>query len=65
MKINNRRYIGNKFKLLDFIYSQVENLGYDNTNTFFDVFAGTGVVASYFADKGYKVVLNDNLYSFP
>lgn len=63
MKINNRRYIGNKYKLLDFIYKNINKLGYDNTNSFFDVFAGTGVVANYFANKGYKTILNDNLYS--
>lgn len=63
MKINNRRYIGNKSKLLDFIYQQVEDLGENKLLRFFDVFAGTGVVASYFADKGYKVIVNDTLYS--
>ena len=63
MKINNRRYIGNKSKLLDFIFENIENLGYDNSNSFFDVFAGTGVVASYFADKGYRTIVNDSLYS--
>ena len=63
MKINNRRYIGNKSKLLDFIYKSITKLGYDDSNTFFDVFAGTGVVASYFADKGYQTIVNDNLYS--
>ena len=63
MKINNRRYIGNKSKLLDFIYKTISKLGYGSENVFFDVFAGTGVVANYFAEKGYKTILNDNLYS--
>ena len=63
MKINNRRYIGNKSKLLNFIYETVNKLGFDKSNVFFDVFAGTGVVASFFAEKGYKTILNDNLYS--
>ena len=63
MRINNRRYIGCKTKLLDFIYKTITSLGYDNSNTFFDVFAGTGVVAYMFAEKGYKTILNDNLYS--
>ena len=63
MKINNRRYIGNNSKLLNFIYDTVKNLGFDKSNVFFDVFAGTGVVASFFAEKGYKTILNDNLYS--
>ena len=63
MKINNRRYIGNKSKLLDFIYEQIEATKSEDALRFFDVFAGTGVVASYFADKGYKVIVNDTLYS--
>lgn len=63
MKINNRRYIGNKTKLLDFIYKSIKEMGYDKNNVFFDVFAGTGVVANFFAEKGYQTILNDNLYS--
>lgn len=63
MKINNRRYIGNKSRLLNFIYHSIQGLGYGKENTFFDIFAGTGVVANYFANKGYKTILNDNLYS--
>ena len=63
MKINNRRYIGNKFKLLEFIYDSIAVFGCDNKSIFFDIFAGTGVVANYFAEKGYKTILNDNLYS--
>ena len=63
MKINNRRYIGNKSKLLDFIYNNIVKLGYGKDNVFFDVFAGTGVVGNHFAEKGYKTILNDNLYS--
>ena len=63
MEINNRRYIGSKTKLLEFIYKNVKDMGYNSDNIFFDVFAGTGVVANYFADKGYKTIVNDNLYS--
>ena len=63
MKINNRRYIGCKNKLLDFVYNTVTSLGYDNTNSFADIFAGTGVVAYKFAENGYKTILNDILYS--
>ena len=63
MNINNRRYIGNKFKLLEFIYSNVIKFGFDNKYTFLDLFAGTGVVANFFANKGYKTIINDNLYS--
>ena len=58
-KINNRRYLGNKYKLLDFITSTVarECVG---VNTVADIFAGTGSVASAFSDK--KLITNDILY---
>lgn len=60
--LQNRRYIGNKFKLLSFIDSVIEseNLQF---NSFADLFAGTGVVAEHFLSKNKKVILNDNLYS--
>ncbi|MBR5388549.1 MAG: DNA adenine methylase [Clostridia bacterium] len=58
-KINNRRYLGNKYKLLDFITSTVERecMG---INTVADIFAGTGSVASAFINK--KLITNDILY---
>jgi adenine-specific DNA-methyltransferase len=58
--INNRRYLGNKYKLLPFITSVVaENC--ENVKIVADVFAGTGAVASAFTDK--QLITNDNLYS--
>lgn len=63
MKINNRRYIGCKTKLLEEIYNSVISLGYDATNKFADIFAGTGVVGYKFAQKGFEVFLNDTLYA--
>lgn len=63
MKINNRRYIGCKTKLVDFIYQSVVQNGYTSDCSFADIFAGTGVVGDYFASKGYRVLLNDMLYS--
>ena len=38
--INNRRYIGNKSKLLEWIFEKIR----ENTigNSFFDIFSGTG-----------------------
>lgn len=63
IKINNRRYIGNKSKLVDYIYSCVPEK-YKRPNLVFgDFFAGTGVVAHYFAAKGYNLIINDILYS--
>lgn len=61
-EINNRRYLGAKTKLLEFIDSIVieEKLEF---NTFFDVFAGTGVVAHHFFLQGKKIILNDILTS--
>jgi adenine-specific DNA-methyltransferase len=58
--INNRRYLGNKYKLLPFITSVVEHecVGIESVA---DIFAGTGAVASAFIDK--KLITNDNLYS--
>ena len=59
-KINNRRYLGNKYKLLSFITKVVED-ECENINTVADIFAGTGAVASAFTDK--KLITNDIMYS--
>lgn len=58
-KINNRRYLGNKYKLLDFIKSTIA-FECQGINTVADIFAGTGSVASAFTDK--KLITNDILY---
>ncbi|MBN19112.1 MAG: adenine methyltransferase [Chloroflexi bacterium] len=59
--LQNRRYIGNKYKLLDWIFDNVEkNCEGDSV---LDIFAGTGVVAERFLKSHKKVVLNDFLYS--
>lgn len=63
IKINNRRYIGNKYKLLKDIASCIDISKYPPTCTFADLFAGTGVVSYYFASQGYKIIVNDTLYS--
>lgn len=59
-KINNRRYLGNKYRLLPFITRVVED-ECENINTIADIFAGTGAVASAFTDK--KIITNDLMYS--
>lgn len=61
LSIQNRRYLGNKFKLLDFIEKTI-NEHCPGTESIMDAFAGTGVVAYHFMDK-MKVVTNDTLYS--
>jgi len=59
-EINNRRYLGNKFKLNSFIKEIVDS-ECGQFDSFADLFAGTGVVASLFKDK--KLIVNDILYS--
>ena len=60
--INNRRYIGSKFKLLSNIEKQLNNIDLKG-KTFADFFAGTGVVAYHFANLGMKTIINDILLS--
>lgn len=61
MELTSRRYIGSKAKLLDWIFSEIDN----NTSgkTFFDVFSGTGCVAERALYKYENVIINDILYS--
>lgn len=61
LSIHNRRYLGNKYKLLDFIEKTIKRHCPD-TQSLMDIFAGTGVVAYHFMDK-MKVITNDTLYS--
>ena len=60
-QLQNRRYIGNKYKLINWIFSIInsECVG----SSFADIFAGTGVVGSVAAKYFDKVILNDFLYS--
>lgn len=63
IEINNRRYIGAKYKLLSEIESVVNNHVAEKGYSFADLFGGTGVVAHAFAEKGHSVIVNDILYS--
>lgn len=58
--INNRRYLGNKYKLLPFITGVVQEECPD-IESIADIFAGTGAVSSAFTDK--TVITNDLMYS--
>jgi len=58
--INNRRYLGNKYKLLPFIKKVVDSECTD-IEIVVDIFSGTGAVASAFQDK--QLVTNDIMYS--
>ena len=59
--ISNRRYTGSKYKLLDWI----EDLILKNCEgeSFFDVFAGTGVVSARMSSHYKEVIVNDFLFS--
>ncbi|MCL2015120.1 MAG: DNA adenine methylase [Defluviitaleaceae bacterium] len=59
----NRRYIGNKHKIIPQIQSAVADVFADKIFSFADIFAGTGVVGYYFAKQGHSVILNDTLFS--
>ena len=61
ISIQNRRYLGNKYRLLNFIDSTIKKYCPD-TNTICDIFAGTGVVGYHFMDR-MQIITNDTLYS--
>lgn len=54
------RYQGSKYKLLDWIWSNIENIDFDNA---LDVFGGTGSVSYLFKSRGKEVTYNDILKS--
>jgi len=62
LEIKNRRYYGGKHRLVDFIKNAVNEYVGDNWNVFFDIFAGTGVVAYNFNKKSKRIIVNDFLY---
>jgi len=55
-------YIGSKLSLLEFLEKSINKVVDKNCDTFCDLFAGTGIVGSYFKQKGYKVIANDIQY---
>jgi adenine-specific DNA-methyltransferase len=61
ISINQRRYLGSKTKLLNFIDDIIknENIRFES---FADIFAGTGTVANHFYDRS-KIIVNDILDS--
>ena len=58
-EINNRRYLGNKFKLLPFIRRVVDE-ECNNVMSVLDAFSGTGSVSFAFRDK--QLLVNDMMY---
>lgn len=61
-EVNNRRYLGSKYKLLNFINDVVDK-ECKGIKSVADIFGGTGVVANTFNEKGKKVIVNDLLIS--
>lgn len=62
ISINNRRYIGSKFRMLKFIEEVIkkENIEF---SSFLDLFGGTGIVGDFFNNENIKVYVNDLLKS--
>lgn len=57
----NRRYTGSKYKLMEWIRELI--IANCEGKSFFDVFAGTGVVTEYMLNNYDKYIINDFLYS--
>jgi len=60
--LNNRKYLGAKHRLLDFIHQTVLSR-VASPRVFIDGFAGTGVVGLHFRAHARRIVSNDLLYS--
>jgi len=61
-KLESRRYIGCKAKLIDWIFNLIDKET-QNVHTFCDIFAGTGSVSNRAVTLYDNVILNDFLYS--
>jgi adenine-specific DNA-methyltransferase len=59
--VQNRKYIGSKYHLLEFIDGVVAERA-PEARSFGDLFCGSGVVAGHFAARGMRVTAADNLY---
>lgn len=62
LQINNRRYLGSKKKILEFINEIVLKHTKD-VKSVADIFGGTGVVADMFNKQGKTIIINDILTS--
>lgn len=62
IEINNRRYIGSKYRMLNNILDVLkrENIKY---SSFLDLFGGTGIVGDFFNDEKTRIYVNDLLKS--
>jgi adenine-specific DNA-methyltransferase len=55
-------YIGSKLSLLEFLDESISQVADKNCKVFCDLFAGTGIVVSYFKKKGFQIIANDIQY---
>jgi len=62
LQLQNRRYIGNKHKLIEWIFSVI-NKECEGGNSFADIFAGTGAVSAAAARHYDEIIINDFLHS--
>mgnify|MGYP000275952357 CR=1 FL=1 len=62
IKLESRRFIGNKAKLTEWIMNIIEKET-DTAGTFIDIFAGTASVSKVAMKKFNKIIINDILYS--
>lgn len=62
ISINNRRYIGSKARMLDFIENTIKKEKIE-FSSFLDLFGGTGIVGDFFNNQKTKVYVNDLLKS--
>ncbi|MCS6794611.1 MAG: DNA adenine methylase [Raineya sp.] len=60
--LESRRYIGNKFKLSDWIFNLIQQ-NTQNCKSFLDIFAGTGVMSKKALPYYEKIIINDILHS--
>lgn len=59
------KYIGNKTRLLNFIYDSMKKSKIPMEGDFCDMFGGTGAVGSFFKKHGFRIISNDLLtYSY-
>lgn len=63
LDVSNRKYLGSKYRLLDFLENTILNNVKRDTGVFIDIFAGTGVVGNHFRKSFKKVIANDILFS--
>lgn len=59
--VQNRKFIGSKYPLLDFISGVVQSRA-PQAESLGDLFCGSGVVAAHFAERGLAVTACDTLY---